>query len=122
VAGSKNEPIVEKLLEVTRLNQNLHTRPRFEPPSCAHAEGICDLHLAAVEPESVLGRIKPVIDNLTDNGVYLQNAEVVQESAVVFVQNTLGSGAFYPHARISIQGKAGANHCQWIPYQVQPPY
>lgn len=111
VSGSETaeealEPMVDKLLEVIRLNQNLNTIPEFVPPSCSHVEGICDPHLACVEPESVLGRIKTVIDNLTDNGVYLQNTEVVQESAVIFVQNTLGNGAFYPHARISIQGKA----------------
>ena len=111
VSGSETaeealEPIVRKLLEVTRLNQNLKTIPEFTPPSRSHVGGICDPHLASVEPENILERIKTVIDNLTDYGVYLQNTEVVQESAVVFVQNTLGSGASYPHARISIQGKA----------------
>jgi predicted Zn-dependent protease len=99
-------PIVDKLLEVTRLNQNLHTVPEFGPPSCSHVEGIDDPYLGVVEPESGLERIKTVIDNLADNGVDLQTSVVVQESAAVFVQNTCGSEASYSHARISIQGKA----------------
>lgn len=111
VSGSETaeealEPTVGKLLEVTKLNQRLHATPEFVPPSLSHVEGIHDPHLAAVEPEQFLERIRTVTDSLSDRGLYLQNSVVIQESAAVFVQNTLGSEASYPHARISIQGKA----------------
>lgn len=111
VSGSETaeevvEPTVEKLLEVTRLNHPLNTVPKFVAPACSCVKDIDDPHLSVVEPECVLGRIKILVDNLADNEVNLQNSEIVQESSVVLVQNTLGSEAHYSHARISIQGKA----------------